>query len=315
MWYNNPISIASIILSGGASRMPLIKQILINVFTLDEQNIYHDKGTADYVVSDGLALYCKDALNQEDCLDYFKIAYTNRYLSDDSLFLMLKFKNIVHSPFLRLRFYDFQKNFVLEKNVHIGWDESPSKLIEIGNLNIYKPYMVHFNSLYKELAVFELFPRVICIRVDDLCFIMTYSGRDRQFQTFCCYPLWWKLMPDSTMNREIINTNTLLTLEKGEHVTLAQTFIERLCTKTGLHFSLLPNYNNYGGKVRFSLDLAQYKDALANGNRCLFIPDEDCRNWKSIKMDGNVLPSVDKFDELWCILDGNGRCQSSNSSI
>ena len=70
-----------------------------------------------------------------------------------------------------------------------------------------------------------------------------------------------------------------------------------------------------GGESVFFLDLAQYKDALANGNRCLFIPDEDCRNWMSIKMEGNVLPSVSKFNELWCILDGNGKCQSSNSSI
>ena len=315
---NSGIVVEKLILSGGASRMPLVKQILSEVFAIngdDNKVFFHDKASSDYVVSDGLALYCKDAFNQEDCFDTLHIGYTNRYLSDDSLFLSLEFKNSVHAPFLRLRFYDFQKNFVLEKNVHIGWDESPGKLIEIGKLNIYMPYMVHVDSLFKELAVFELFPRVICIRVDDLCFIMTYLARYRQFRTFCCYPLWWKLMPDSTMNREIINTNTLLTLEKGEHATLAKTFIERLCTKTGLHFSLLPNYNNFGGRVGFFLDLAQYKDALANGNSCLFIPEEDCRNWKSIKMDGNVLPSVSKFDELWCILDGNGRRQSSNSSI
>lgn len=46
----------TIVLSGGASRMPFIKQTLEDVFELDGDKIFHDKNEADFVVSDGLAL-------------------------------------------------------------------------------------------------------------------------------------------------------------------------------------------------------------------------------------------------------------------
>ena len=46
-----------IILSGGASRMPFVKEDVNKVFNNDGRaNLFHDKDQADYVVSDGLAL-------------------------------------------------------------------------------------------------------------------------------------------------------------------------------------------------------------------------------------------------------------------
>ena len=53
------ITVEKLILSGGASRMPLVKQILSEVFAIngnDDEVFFHDKASADYVVSDGLAL-------------------------------------------------------------------------------------------------------------------------------------------------------------------------------------------------------------------------------------------------------------------
>lgn len=49
------ITVDSIILCGGASRMPRVKDILQETFGLND-TIFHDKNEADYVVSDGLAL-------------------------------------------------------------------------------------------------------------------------------------------------------------------------------------------------------------------------------------------------------------------
>ena len=56
---NSGIVVEKLILSGGASRMPLVKQILSEVFAIngnDDEVFFHDKASADYVVSDGLAL-------------------------------------------------------------------------------------------------------------------------------------------------------------------------------------------------------------------------------------------------------------------
>ena len=55
---NSGITVEKLILSGGASRMPLVKQILSEVFAIngdDEEIFFHDRAS-DYVVSDGLAL-------------------------------------------------------------------------------------------------------------------------------------------------------------------------------------------------------------------------------------------------------------------
>lgn len=50
------IQVSSIVLSGGASRMPKVKSILSSVFGVNTEDIFHDKLEASFIVSDGLAL-------------------------------------------------------------------------------------------------------------------------------------------------------------------------------------------------------------------------------------------------------------------
>ena len=77
---NSGIVVEKLILSGGASRMPLVKQILSEVFAIngdDNKVFFHDKVFADYVVSDGLVLSVN--LNAFIASDYQVVEENGRY--------------------------------------------------------------------------------------------------------------------------------------------------------------------------------------------------------------------------------------------
>lgn len=317
---NSEITVGKIILSGGAARMPLVKQILSDVFTLDDSRLFHDKVAADFVVSDGLAVCYKDSLF---CADYVTLGCVS-YQDNSKVFLRLDAtKQIVFMPPVKLSFYDIHKNLVFEKivnNISFDNDHHARVEFEIEKKHYGRYYSVSASTSFEPLGIIELYPSEIRILVNNLYFRMDYV--DSFYRAACAFPLWWMLMPNTTRRdiRYIGYRVRLDEISSGSYfysiegcVSKIKEFLERLCSMTELPFSLVER-NDYdkwppewiragsdyfdqssaSGEIIYKLSLDEYKDAISNGNSHLLSPNTTyLRNWGIIGNDGNYLSFED----------------------
>lgn len=190
---------SSIILSGGASRMPHIKRILSDVFGLTEdKEIFHDNNEADFVVSDGLALYFKDTLSLSENIRIRRIRYTE---NNSIEFFLASKNNAIIVPRLHVKFYDINNSYVFEKTLDMITvdEEGESITISIESQCFNRYFHLSIDSVFERLEKYDLFPKQIFIKANNSWFDMDDFGS--YYISTCPFSLIWILNPDLTYRR------------------------------------------------------------------------------------------------------------------
>jgi len=320
----------SIILSGGASRMPLVKTILTEVFG-QGVNVFHDKNEADYVVSDGLALYLEEMIEASGFISIKKgYFFIEGYGSSENKLIkidLMSTRQIKVLPSLKFSFCDLNGVVVFEKIIEsVSFDEElKSEIILSVEDEFYnRYYRVSIESCLGFVGSFELFPKEIFIKVKELWFSM-YKDEDYYIES-CGFPLWWVLMPNSTrrdiryghLNIEIdeirpdnyYGYSCSIPREK-QKVMMVERFISVLRNSTGLPFTLLDYYdplivfykergfklgydpNDRNSNIDFKLTTEDYKRAL-NNNKSILPPQK--HSWGIINSKGESLSNKESWN-------------------
>lgn len=195
----------SIILSGGASRMPLVKKILSDIFGLNEEEntLFHDKNEADFVVSDGLALYLKDSISFSTNVEIRRCKYTE----DNSIELFFASKNqAILIPRLYVRFHDFNNSYVFEKQLEMitADEEGTSVRISIAAERFNHYYHLYIDSGFERPLEYILFPNKIFIKancISPICTWFAMKDFGDYYVSHCPFSLIWMLNPDLTYRR------------------------------------------------------------------------------------------------------------------